>query len=137
MTSLFFFLQGAPSAPTSVWPDSVASWVTFLVVVLGAMAWVARWGKDRAGWDRAATALEKLSTEVSSLVFEIRGVNGRGGINSRLDRIEEELDEIKERRHDADVLLEVFKAELQGRKERGDPTRRGSDRVIDKLLPET
>jgi hypothetical protein len=129
MMSFLAYLQSPPIVE-SVWPVSVVGWVSFVAVLGGVLIWVARYGKDRAGWDKAAAALERLSNDVASLLFEIRGVNGKGGLSDRILEIEVDLERINKRNTEADVLVEIYKRELRQRAAEGEPNRRTMDRVI-------
>lgn len=130
----------AMPVPESLWPTSIAGWIGVFVVVAGVIRqlvkWIKNWGLDTDKWSRAAVALEKLSKDVGELLFEIRGVNGKGGINERLETLEDDVKEIQSRNSDADAFLDFYKSELRERRQRGEPTRRDLDALLSKINPE-
>lgn len=127
-------------SPEQFWPVSVTGWLTFAAVLVAVIRFLLRkflgWNRDSDRWNEAADALKELSKNVGELLFEIRGVNGNGGINNRLAVIEHDVDEIKQRNADADVFVEIYKADLIERRNRGEPLRRDVDVIVQKISTE-
>ncbi len=142
VTGFMLWLQPPSPLPSveAFWPMSFIGWLTAAGLAFASARWlvnkIRHWGTDTKSWNDAAKALQQLSKDVSELLYEIRGINGRGGINARLDTIEHELELIKERNTEADLLVEIYKADLRERREKGKPIRRDVDALIDKLSPE-
>jgi len=129
-------------------PSLFVAWATAFGLVFAGGRWlylrIQNWGKDANNWNEAADAIKQLSTDVRALLFEVRGVNGRGGVIERLDRIETDVErietdigDIKARNSEADLLVEIYKTELRERRNSGKPTRRGVDGLVDKLSPDS